>query len=122
MKRVTILLAAGFVLVVAASLPIVRAGAQQAVVSDDNVGQMVANAKTPADNEAIAAYYEQQAAEAKKKADLHRRMAETYRKLQIPKPVYMAEMCDGMAKLWEKIASDDERLVKAHREMAKAGG
>ena len=122
MKRVTILLAAGFVLVAAASLPIVRAGAQQAVVSDDNVGQMVANAKTPADNEAIAAYYEQQAAEAKKKADLHRRMAETYRKLQIPKPVYMAEMCDGMAKLWEKIASDDERLVKAHREMAKAGG
>ena len=67
MKRVTILLAAGLVLLAAASLPIMRAGAQQAVVTDANLDQMIASAKTPADHDAIAAFYEQQATDAKKK-------------------------------------------------------
>jgi hypothetical protein len=119
MKRVTMLLAAGLVLLAAASLPTIRAGAQQAVVTDDNLDQMIASAKTPAEHDAIAAFYEQQAADAKKKADLHRRTAETYRSLKIPKPVYMAEMCDGIAAMWDKIAADNSRLAKAHQDMAK---
>ena len=96
MKRVNILLAAGLLLLAAVSLPTIRAGAQQTIVTYDNLDQMIANAKTPADHEAIAAYYQEQAADAKKKADLHRRTAETYRSLKISKPVYMAEMCDGI--------------------------
>jgi hypothetical protein len=122
MKRVTMLLAAGLVLLAAASLPIIRAGAQQAVVTDDNLDQMIASAKTPAEHDTIAAFYEQQAADAKKKADLHRRTAETYRSLKIPKPVYMAEMCDGIAAMWDKIAADNSRLAKAHQDMAKNAG
>src|SRR5438132_10864442 len=121
MKRVNILLAAGLLLLAAVSLPTIRAGAQQTVVTYDNLDQMIANAKTPADHEAIAAYYQEQAADAKKKADLHRRTAETYRSLKISKPVYMAEMCDGIASMWDKIAADNEKLATAHREMAKAG-
>ena len=122
MKRVTMLLAAVLVLLAAASLPIMRAGAQQAVVTDDNVDQMIASAKTPADHEAIATFYEQQAADAKKKADLHRRIAETYRRLKISKPVYMADMCDGIAAMWDKIAADNSKLAKAHQNMAKSVG
>ena len=119
MKRVTMLLAAGLVLLAAASLPIMRAGAQQAVVTDDNLDEMITSAKTPADHDAVAAFYQQQAADAKKKADLHRRIAETYRRLKIPKPVYMAEMCDGIAAMWDKIAADDSKLAKAHQNIAK---
>ncbi len=122
MKRVTMLLAAGLVLLAAASLPIIRAGAQQAVVTDDNLDQMITSAKTPADHEAIATYFEQEAADTKKKADLHRRTAETYRSAKIPKPVYMAEMCDNIAAMWDKIAADQEKLATAHREMAKKAG
>ena len=122
MKRVTILLAAGLVLLAAASLPIMRAGAQQAVVTDDNLDQMIASAKMPADHDAIAAFYGQQAADAKKKADLHRHIAETYRRLKIPKPVYMAEMCDGIAATWDKIAAGNSKLAKAHQDMAKNAG
>jgi hypothetical protein len=113
------LLAAGLVLLAAASLPIMRVGAQQSVVTDDNLDQMIASAKTPADHNALAVFYEQQAADAKKKADLHRRIAETYRRLKIPKPVYMAEMCDGIAAMWDKIAADDSKLAKAHQNIAK---
>ena len=122
MRRATIFLAAVFVLFAAASLPNFRAGAQQAVVTDDNLDQMIASAKTPAEHEAIAAFYEQQATDAKKKAKLHRNTADTYRKLNISKPVGMAEMCDGIAAMWDKIAADSSRAAEAHREMAKGAG
>src|SRR5438132_10366510 len=115
MRRVTILVAAALLLFAATSLPTIRAGAQKAAVTDDNLNQMIANAKTPAEHEAIAAFYEQQATEAKKKAELHRNTADTYRKLKISKPVGMAEMCDGIAAMWDKIAADNARLAKAHR-------
>ena len=120
MKRVIILLTAGLVLLAAAGLPTIRAGAQQTAVTDDNLDQMIASAKAPADHEAIAAFYEQEAADAKKKAALHRSTAETYRKLKLGKPVDMAHMCDGIAAMWDKIAGDDSKLAKAHRQMAKA--
>src|SRR5260370_39212270 len=120
MKRVMILLAAGLVLLAAASLPTIRAGAQPTVVTDDNLDQMITSAKAPADHEAIAAFYEQQAADAKKKAELHRSTAETYRKLKMGKPVDMAHMCDGLAAMWDRIAADDLKLAKAHKHMARA--
>jgi hypothetical protein len=120
MKRVIILFAAGLLLLAAASLPTIRAGAQPAAVTDDNLDQMITSAKAPADHEAIAAFYEQQAADAKKKAALHRNTADTYRKLNISKPVDMAHMCDGIAAMWDKIAADNLKLAKAHHHMAKA--
>ena len=100
-------------------LPTIRAIAQQATVTADNLDQMVAAAKTPADHEAIAAFYEQEAADAKKKAALHRNTADTYKKLKISKPVGMVRMCKGIAAMWDKIAEDLENLANMHREMAK---
>jgi hypothetical protein len=120
-KNVMVFVAA-LILLAAAALPTIRAGAQQAVVTDGNLEEMITNAKTPADHEAIAAYYEQEAAETKKKADLHRRAAESYRKMNIEKPVGMANMCDGIAAMWDKIAADNSKLAEAHQEMAKKAG
>lgn len=119
MKRVTMLLATGLVLLAAATMPTIRAGAQQSVVTDDNLDQMIAGAKSPADHEAMAAYYEQEAADAKKKAALHQRAADTYRKMNIAKPVGMANMCDSVVAMWDKIAADASKLARDHREMAK---
>jgi len=120
MKRVIIMLAAGLVLLAAASFPTMRADAQPTAVTEDNLDQMISSAKAPADHEAIAAFYEQQAAAAKKNAELHRSTAETYRKLKLGKPVDMAHMCDGLAAMWDKIAADNLKLAKAHEHMAKA--
>lgn|ERR1019366_10608545 len=122
MKRITMLLAAGLMLLAAATLPTIRAGAQPAVVTDDNLAQMIASAKTPADHEAIAAFYDQEAADAKKKGDLHRNSADTYRKLRIPAPVGMAQMCDTIAAGFDATAADAEKMAKTHREMAKSAG
>jgi hypothetical protein len=123
MKRVTILLIVGAILLVAAaSMPAFLAIAQSAAVSDDNLAQSIASAKTAADQDAIAAYYDQEAADAKKKADLHRNAADTYKKLNIAKPVGMANMCKGLVNYWDKVADQAKDLAKAHREMAKAAG
>jgi len=122
MKRVTMLLAAGMMLLAAASLPVIRAGAQQTGVTWDNLNEKIADAKTPADHEAIAAFYKDQAAETRKKAELHKRTAETYRKMNVSKPVYMANMCDGIAAMWDKIAADYDKLAKSHEAMAKTAG
>lgn len=122
MRRITVSFLAVLALFAAVSLPSIRVAAQQPVVTDDNLDQMIASARTPAEHEAIAAFYEQEATEAKKKASLHRNTADTYRKLKLSKPVGMAEMCDGIAAMWDKIAKDDSRLADAHREMAKQAG
>ena len=109
-------------LVAAASLPTYRAVAQSAAVTDDNLAQSLANAKTAADQDAIAAYYDQETADAKKKADIHRNAADTYQKLNIAKPVGMVNMCKGLVNYWDKVADQAKDLAKAHREMAKAAG
>ena len=62
------LIAAGVFLLAVATLLTIRANAQQTVVTDDNLNQMIAHAKTPADHEAIAAYYDTEAAENEKKS------------------------------------------------------
>jgi hypothetical protein len=123
MKRLSVFLATVLFVLAAATLPATRVIAQQATVTDDNLDKAIANAKTPADHEAIAAYFEQESADTKKKADLHRRTAETYRKTgAIPLPTYMAEMCGEIAKYWDKVSAGAEKLAKAHREMAKKAG
>ena len=88
-------------------------------VTDDNLAQSIADAKTPAQHEAIAAYYDQEAATSKEKADLHRRAAASYRKMNIDKPVGMAAMCDSTAAMWDKVAADAKKLAGDHHEMAK---
>jgi hypothetical protein len=113
MKRVTILLAAGLVLLAAASLPIIKAGAQQAAVTDDNLNQMIASAKTPADHEAIAVYYDTEAAENEKKASLHSRNKNMYSKLDF------SAHCNALIGEYQQAAKQDKALAAFHREMAK---
>jgi hypothetical protein len=95
------------------------ANAQQPPVTKDNVTQMITDARTPADHKAIAGFYQQEAADEKKTAELHQSMADTYRRLKIPKPVYMAEMCDNMAADFRKTATDADKLAAMHDQMAK---
>ncbi len=58
MKRFTVLLA-GLVVLARASFPTISSADQQAVVvTDANLNEMIAKAKTPADHEAIAARFD----------------------------------------------------------------
>jgi len=107
------LLAAGFVLLAAASLPIIKAGAQQTAVTADNLNQMITSAKTPADHEAIAVYYDSEAADNEKKVSLHSRNKNMYSKLDF------SAHCDALIRAYQQAAKQDKALAAFHREMAK---
>jgi hypothetical protein len=116
MKRVTMLLAAGFVLLAAASQPIMRADAQQTVVTDNNLSQMITSAKTPANHEAIAAYYDTEAAENEKKARLHELNKNMYSKADF------SAHCNALIGAYHNAAKEDKALAADHRKMAKKAG
>ncbi len=120
MKRITMLLAAGLILF-AATVPASRAIAQLATVTDDNLDQSIAAAKTPADHEAIAAFYDKEAARLEGYAKLHHSTHETYEKFRL-KPSDMAHHCDELAKSYQRGANEAKTLAEEHRAMAKKAG
>lgn len=86
-----------------------------------SVEQQIAEAKTPADHEAIAAYYEKQAQEAHQQHGLHQEFSKSYSTVPVLKTKTGAVAhCNTIAKKYEDIAKEYEALAKMHREMAKA--
>mgnify|MGYP003504383021 CR=1 FL=1 len=89
----------------------------------------IENAKTAADHEALAAYYDGEAKAARAKAEEHRRMAGPYKKnphatggkgTYLPLVRSMPPHCDELAASYEAAAKDYEAMAAAHREAAKA--
>jgi hypothetical protein len=92
-----------------------------AVADEMNIEQRISTAKTAADHEAIAAYYEEQAKAARAKGEEHKRMSADYRKAggsmaksQLP------EHCNGLAVIYSGAAKQYDALAAMHRKMAKA--
>jgi hypothetical protein len=109
-----------FALVAALSVSTPRVGVAEAQTF--NLEKAVREAKTPAEHEAIAAYYDKEAATAKAKAAEHHRLAENYRTLAATprgqgfQP--MGNHCQQLAQNYESIAADNTALAAAHRQMA----
>lgn len=75
------------------------------------------------DHEAIASYYEKEAADAKAKAVLHRNMAQTYSTgTSIGKGLGgpLSKHCMDLVKDFDSAATQYTDMAKAHRDMAKA--
>ena len=115
MNRMALLLG-GLILLAVTALPIIRANAQQSVVTNDNLNQMIAKAKTPADHEAIAAYYDREAQGNEAKAILHRDSANIYAKPG------MTAHCNNLSKELHRAAEEDRALAAEHRAMAQKSG
>jgi hypothetical protein len=82
----------------------------------------ITGAKTSADHEAIASYYDREAATAKDKAAEHRKLAETYRTLAASGRAPLQPMgihCQQLAQTYESAAADNAALATAHRQMAR---
>ena len=117
MKRVTLLVAAGFVVLAATTLPTMRAVAQEDhVVTDANLQQKVKDAKTAGDHEMIAEYYDKEAADNQQKAELHKTMGNVYFKGSAP------AHCHYLAQAYQQAADQDKALAAAQRQMAKGAG
>lgn len=86
-----------------------------------SIEQMIAEAKTPTDHEAIATYYEKEAQEAHQKHAEHQQMSDSYAKIPVLKTKTGAVAhCNTIAKNYEKIAKEYEALAKLHKNMEKS--
>lgn len=85
-----------------------------------SIEQMIAEAKTPADHEAIAAYYEKQAQAAHQEHAEHQQLSSEYAKVPVLKTKTGAVAhCNTISKNYENIAKEYEALAKLHQGMAK---
>jgi len=111
-------LALGLLLMVtvASAVPVGPAAAAGAT----EIEQLIAKAKTPADHEAIAAYYDKQAAAARANAEIHKRMLESYRKAGGPllEKWHLDHHCSSLIKDYENAANMNATMAEAHRKMA----
>jgi len=85
-----------------------------------NIEQMITEAKTPADHEAIAAYYDQEAKAAHQKHEEHLKLKASYEKIpHLASKTGLPGHCNTIATDYQKTAKEYEALAKAHRDMAK---
>ena len=74
-------------------VPLLAAFATSCASQQVGILQMIASAKTPADHESIAEYYDRDATGADESAQLHEAMAQRYREMRIHPRSETAEHC-----------------------------
>ncbi len=98
-----------------------------APLRDKELSSLLENAKTPADHEKLAAFYESDAVDLEANAAKHKMLAATYRKMRgtgnsrTSTPPSMALHCDSIAAAMTKAAKEARTMADHHKMMAKAG-
>lgn len=88
-------------------------------VTDDNVAELTTTAKTAADHEALASYYEAKAEEASGKVELHKKMLARMSSSGGKPYTQMKPHCQRLIKAYQEAAEDYEALAKFQTELAK---
>lgn len=94
-------------------------GSVAAEKNGDHMGQTITEAKTPADHEALAAFYKKEAQAARQKQAEHQQMSDAYATIPVLKTKTGAVAhCTAIAKKYEEIAKENEALAQMHKELA----
>lgn len=80
-----------------------------------SIAQKVREAKTPAEQRAIAAAFEKEAKAAQQKAKEHSQLKDAY--AAKPDMQMMVAHCDALVKHYQEIAKDLEDMAKMHKQM-----
>ena len=95
-------------------------------VDDGDIMEKLQSAKTAADHEAIATYYDGKAAAATKDAAYHRQMGQSYKGIvggaagKGYATSAMPQHCEAIAKAADSEAEQYKAMAKAHRDLAKS--
>lgn len=83
--------------------------------------QRIETARTPADHEALAAYYDREASAARASAAAHRKMATSYQGMVAGGRggATMPAHCNAIVRSQEAIALEYEGMAASHRQMAQ---
>jgi hypothetical protein len=95
------------------SLPEGLAGEGESIV------EKVRDAKTPADHQAIAAFFEKEAQAAQQEATLHGQLQDTY--AERPEMAMMVSHCEMLVKHYQEIAKELKTMAEMHEKMAGMG-
>ena len=112
--RRTSLLGLGLV----ALLAVLAQPGTQAAAEEVDIDKMIATAKTPADHQAIADYYQHQADGAKAKAAQHTKMAQEYKTGSFGAKTHFHEHCETLTRIYQSEAKEYAALAAAHRQVA----
>ena len=85
-----------------------------------NIVQKVRDAKTPADQQAIAAFFEKEAQAAQQAAKQHNELKAVY--AAKPDMQTMVSHCDMLVKQYQEIATELTAMADMHKKMASMGG
>lgn len=85
-----------------------------------NVMQMIAEAKTPADHQAIATWYEVESKAAHQKQAQHEQMKASYQSRYPIKRAAMVPHCESLIKKYGEMADEYAALAQLHKDMATA--
>ncbi len=87
-----------------------------------DIDQMIASAKSPADHEAVAAHFDQLAADARKKAGTHTAMGRAYKQVggAVIGKYHMDHHCEQLVKTATEEAKTYSEMAQEHRDLAKA--
>ena len=119
--RALALSVAALTTIILLAVPTLRAVAAEEM----SIDKMIATAKTASDHAAIANYYKQQAAEARSKADMHKKMAEQYSMSGIGNQAtktHFHQHCETLVRSYQTQANEFDALAKAHQDMAAKAG
>jgi hypothetical protein len=115
MKRLMLVLAPALLVMAAtAALPTTRAFAQ-----DQNIEQMIDNAKTPSDYEAISAYYTKKADDAQQQLSWHEGLYKTYQ--QNPRLSTMRMHCHRLIAIYKQQVKEYRVMADQYGQIAKKG-
>lgn len=82
-----------------------------------DIALMVARAKTPADHEALASYFEKEAADSRSKAAFHARLSHLY---NASHPDWkLARHCEEVSQSFNEISEQDSALATEHRKLSE---
>lgn len=110
----------GILLCSASTFVPVRPASAHDPITDDNVVERVASAQTAADHEALAAYFDAQAAAAAAKVKMHEKMLASPNLGIAGKTAASWEMhCKNMLRNYKEAQKEAEALAATQRSMAK---
>lgn len=92
-------------------------------VTEANVAQAIASAKTAEDYQALAAYFHAHAAAAGENVKLHQAMLQSWEKSVSGKSLeHMRQHCRDLIESYRKLQKENEALARQYESMAKGAG
>lgn len=97
-------------------LPATRSSRAAAAEVDSSTAELVTRAKSSADHQRLVKWYEQREAEARRQAEIYRKLARDYERYRTGA---MTTACEEIAHHYDEIAQQFEKLAEQHRHLAR---